>query len=200
MHRYRVAQDEDTGAWGIDTVEYYKESNSDTVTCYRDLKIDKEGFLFKTLFFEDYEEAECFLEECMLDTRYDITYMEREEINRHLYNYIINNGLQGFVYCKPLEVWTHSIFCESKDFEYGCLAYVASEVAALRGKREIGMFYPFQTDIDNDHAHSFNEVLAVAANAKEFKPLETDKYYSKAELDMINFVREERRIENGKVE
>lgn len=199
MRRYRVAQDEDTGAWGIDIADV--NSDYDTVKCYRDLKIDKEGLLYKTLFFEDYDEAEKFLEECMLDTRYDMTYMTHEEINRHLYNYIINNNLSGFVYCQPLDVWTHSIYCDSKDFEYGCLAYVASEVAALRGKREIGMFYPFETEYDTeDHAHSFNEVLAVAAKAKEFKPLETEKYYSKAELDMINFIREERCKENAETE
>lgn len=190
MHKYRVAQDEDTGAWGIDTVEVNKDS--DTVRCFRDLKVDKTGLLYETLFFDDYVEAEKFLEECRMDTRFDITYMEHEEINRHLYNYITNNDLHGFVYCRPLEVWTHSIFCESKEFEYGCMAYVASEVANLRGKQSLGMYYPFETDIESDHAHSFNEVLEIAAHAKEFKPLETERFYSKAELDMINFVREER--------
>lgn len=189
MIKYRAVQDEDSGEWVVDTCEF----NSDnTISISRKIKGNEESPFVQYLMENTYEEAESNRQEFMLDTRYDIACMTHEQINCFIYNYIQNNNLEGFVYVTPLDVWTHSIYCDTKDFEFGSLSYVASEVAMKKDKKCIGSFYPFELESGRDHAHSFEEVLAVCVNCESFKPLEVEKYYSKNQLEIIDYLRSAR--------
>jgi hypothetical protein len=184
--KYRVVQDEDTGEWVIDRCVLQDDN---VIAVKREIAGNADSAFIKYMAFDSLEEAEAFRQECILDTRFDISHFTEDQINNFLYNYIVNNDLTGFVFVKPLNVWTHSVYCDTKKFEFGDLSYVTSEVAFYKDKKVLGIYYPFNTDRGKEHAHSFDEVLHVCAVHKAFKPLETDLYYSKSQLELIDYIR-----------